>query len=105
DLIDVHPQGSTRAPVVNSFPPGFGLALGALITSALVQYAPAPTHLIWWALLALFAAGIVAVLAMAEPRSRRPGVLASLRPRIAVPRQARGTFAAAVPCFVATWAL
>jgi hypothetical protein len=31
--------------------------------------------------------------------------LASLRPRIAVPPQARGTFAGAVPCFVATWAL
>jgi hypothetical protein len=50
-------------------------------------------------------AGTVAVLAMAEPGSRRPGVLASLRPRIAVPRQARSTFAGAVPCFVATWAL
>lgn len=82
-----------------------GLALGALITSALVQYGPAPTHLIWWALLAVFAVGIAAVLAMAEPGSRRPGALASLRPRIAVPRQARGTFAGAVPCFVATWAL
>jgi len=42
---------------------------------------------------------------MAEPGSRRPGVLVSLRPRIAVPRQARRTFAGAVPCFVATWAL
>jgi Major Facilitator Superfamily len=82
-----------------------GLALGALITSALVQYAPAPTHLIWWALLAVFAVGIATVLAMAEPGSRRPGVLASLRPRIAVPPQARATFAGAVPCFVATWAL
>jgi hypothetical protein len=53
----------------------------------------------------VFAAGTVAVLAMAEPGTRRPGVLASLRPRIAVPRQARATFAGAVPCFVATWAL
>jgi hypothetical protein len=34
-----------------------------------------------------------------------PGALASLRPRIAVPRQARATFAGAVPCLVATWAL
>jgi len=92
-------------PLVTSAFSSLGPGLGALITSALVQYAPAPTHLIWWALLAVFAAGIVAVLAMAEPGSRRPGVLASLRPRVAVPRQARGTFAAAVPCFVAVWAL
>jgi len=104
-LTELQPAGSQRAPLVTSAFSTLGLALGALITSALVQYAPAPTHLIWWALLAVFAAGIVAVLAMAEPGSRRPGVLASLRPTIAVPRQARGTFAGAVPCFVATWAL
>ena len=37
--------------------------------------------------------------------SRRPGVLASLRPAVAVPPQARGTFAGAIPCLVASWAL
>ena len=104
-LIDLQRPGSQRAPLVISVFASLGLALGALVTSALVQYAPAPTRLIWWALLAVFAAGIVAVLAMAEPASRRPGVLASLRPRVAVPRQARSTFAAAVPCIVAGWAL
>ena len=104
-LIDLQPPGSQRAPLVTSVFSTAGLALGALITSALVQYAPDPTHLIWWALLVVFAVGIVAVLAMAEPGSRRPGVLASLRPRIAVPRPARGTFAAALPCIVAGWAL
>ena len=104
-LIGLQPAGSQRAPLVTSGFSTLGLALGALTTSALVQYAPAPTHLIWWALLAVFTVGIAAVLAMAEPGSTRPGVLASLRPRIAVPPQARGTFAGAVPCFVATWAL
>ena len=104
-LIELQPPGSQRAPLVTSAFSTLGLALGALVTSVLVQYAPAPTRLIWWVLLAVFAAGIVAVPAMAEPGSRRPGALASLRPRIAVPRQARGTFAGAVPCLVATWAL
>jgi MFS family permease len=104
-LIDLQPADSQRAPLVISVFSTLGLALGALVTSALVQYAPAPTRLIWWALLAVFAAGIVAVLAMAEPGSRRPGVLASLRPRVAVPRQAWGTFGAAIPCIVAGWAL
>jgi MFS family permease len=104
-LIGLQPAGSQRAPLVTSGFSTLGLALGALITSALAQYAPAPTHLTWWALLAVFAVGIAAVLAMAEPGSRRPGVLASLRPRIAVPPQARAAFAGAVPCFVATWAL
>src|SRR5580704_8606137 len=79
-LIELQPAGSQRAPLVTSAFSTLGLALGALITSALVQYAPAPTQLIWWALLAVFAAGIAAVSAMAEPGLRRPGALASLRP-------------------------
>jgi MFS family permease len=104
-LIDLQPAGSQRAPLVTSTFSNLGLAVGALVTSALVQYAPAPTHLIWWALLAVSVAGIPAVLAMAEPGARRPGALTSLRPMIAVPRQARATFAGAVPCLVATWSL
>ena len=104
-LIDLQPTGSQRAPLVTSAFSTLGLALGALMTSVLAQYAPAPTQLIWWVLLAVFAANILTVLAIAEPGSRRPGVLASLRPVVAVPRQARGTFAGAIPCLVATWAL
>jgi len=104
-LIDLQPPGSRRGPVVTSAFSTLGLALGALVTSGLVQYAPAPTHLIWWALLAVFTVGIPAVLAIGEPGSGRPGVLASLRPAVAVPPRARGTFAGVIPCLVATWAL
>jgi MFS family permease len=104
-LIDLQPPGSHRAPLVTSVFSSLGLALGGLITSALVQYAPAPTHLIWWVLLAVFVAGIAVVPFMPEPGSRRPGVLASLRPRVVVPRPARRTFFAAVPCIVTGWAL
>jgi MFS family permease len=104
-LIDLQPPGTQRAPLVTSVFSTLGLALGALITSALVQYAPAPTRLIWWILLAAFVVSVAAVLGMAEPGSRRPGVLGSLRPHVAVPRQARGAFAGAVPCMVAGWAL
>ncbi len=56
-------------------------------------------------LLGVFAAGIAAVPFMPEPGSRRPGVLASLRPRVVVPRPARRTFLAAVPSIVTGWAL
>jgi hypothetical protein len=104
-LIDLQGPGGQRAPLVTNAFSTLGLALGALITSVLVEYAPAPTHLIWWVLLALFALGILAVLSIAEPGSRRPGVLASLRPRIAVPRQARAAFVDAIPCLVAVWAI
>ena len=83
----------------------FGLAAGALGASALVQYGPAPTHLVWWLLLGAFLVAIAGILAMPEPAARRPGVLASLRPRVNVPPRARGTFAVAVPCLQAAWAL
>ena len=78
-----------------------GLAAGGLGTSALVQYAPAPTHLVWWLLLGACAAAAVAVLAIPETTPGRAGVLAALRPRVAVPRQARGTLAVALPCMIA----
>jgi hypothetical protein len=82
-----------------------GLAVGALGAAGLVQYAPDPTGLVWWLLLAAFLAGVLAVTAMPEPGGRRPGWLASLRPQVRVPRAVRPTFAAALPSLIATWAL
>jgi hypothetical protein len=102
-LIDLQPEGSRIAPVVTSAASLLGLAAGGLGTSALVQYGPAPTHLVWWLLLGTSLAAGAAVLAMPETAPRRPGVLASLRPRVAVPRQARATFAMALPCLIAVW--
>ncbi len=104
-LIDLQPPGSGRAPVVTTAASLLGLGAGGLGTSALVQYGPAPAHLVWWLLLGASLAAAVAVLAMRETAPRRPGVLASLRPRVAVPRQARGTFAMALPCLIAVWML
>ena len=104
-LIDLQPEGSGRAPVVTTAASLLGLAAGGLGASALVQYGPAPTHLIWWLLLGATLAAAAAVLAMPETAPARPGVLASLRPRVAVPRQARRTFAMALPCLIAVWML
>jgi MFS family permease len=104
-LISLQPDKSDLGPLVSSSVPNLGLALGALCTSALAQYGPQPTRLIWWILLGASVAGILAVLMSAESTKDRSGVLASLRPRVSVPRAARGTFAFAAPCLVAVWAL
>lgn len=104
-LIDLQPPGSQRASLTTSAFSILGLALGALISSVLIEYAPDPAHFVWWVLLCVFVFGIVTLLAVAEPGTSRSGALASLRPRVAVPRQARATFLVGTPCFVAVWAL
>ncbi len=103
-LLDIKPTGEL-APLTASASSTGGLAFGALATSLLVQYAPARTDLTWWLLLAGFAVSLAAVAVMPEPGARRPGALASLRPRITVPRRARTAFAVSVPCIVGSWAL
>src|SRR6202042_1205456 len=100
-LIDLQPRRSGPGPVVTSAAVLLGLAAGGLGTGGLAQYAPAPTHLVWWLLLGACAAAAVAVLAIPDTAAGRAGVLASLRPRVAVPRQARGTLAVALPCMIA----
>jgi MFS family permease len=103
-LLDLRPAGSL-APLVTSNAGTVGLALGALGTSVLVQYGPVPTTLVWWLLLGAFLAAIVLIAVMPEPGTVRAGALASLKPDVSVPRPARVTFARAVPCLVAVWAL
>jgi hypothetical protein len=104
-LIDLQPEGGGLAPLITAAAPGAGLGAGALAASTLAEYGPEPTRLVWWLLLGASVAAAAGIRAMPEPGTRRPGVLASLRPRVSVPRQARGTFAIAVPCLVAVWAL
>ena len=103
-LLDLRPRG-TLAPLMSSNAPAAGLAAGAVVTSVLVQYAPAPTRLTWWLLLGATAAGLILAAVMPETGARRPGALASLRPHLSVPRPARGTFVRAAPAIVAVWAL
>src|SRR3954451_10967603 len=64
-LFDLRPNGGA-APVLSSAAPTGAQALGPIGASVLAQYAPAPTHLVWWLFLAAFITGVVAVLAMPE---------------------------------------
>ena len=104
-LLELEPAGRHLAGLLTSGSQMLGLAVGALGAAALVQYAPYPTKLVWWLLLAAFAVGLLAVVLMPEPGGSKAGWLASLRPQVRVPRAVRATFAAALPSLVAVWAL
>ena len=105
-LVDLNPpHAPARAGLVNGVAPLGGLAFGALGCGALVQFAPAPTHLVYAVLLAgmVIAAAIVA--RMPETSTRRAGGRASLRPRVGIPARLRTEVLAIVPILVASWAL
>ncbi|MEW2160607.1 MFS transporter [Streptomyces sp. NPDC007189] len=101
-MLDIHPH---RGGFLNSFAPAMGTAGGALASGLIVQYLPAPTHLVYLVLLGVFLLQALAVLPLRETVSRKPGAVASMAPEVRVPRSARTSVAIAAPMLFAVWAL
>ncbi|MFJ2960045.1 MFS transporter [Streptomyces sp. NPDC087270] len=94
-----------KGSVANSFAPPIGTAVGALASGLVVRFLPAPTHLVYYLLLGVFALQALGVTALKEPVTRKPGALASMVPEIKLPRAARGSIAVAAPVLFAVWSL
>ena len=94
-----------QGPLINSVAPLLGMALGGLGCGLLAQFAPAPLQLTYWLLLALFVLQGVYVWRLPESVTRQGGALASLRPTLHVPVQARSTLWRVLPLNTATWAV
>lgn len=94
-----------RAGVITSIAPLSGLAAGALGSGILVELAPSPTRLVYALLLAGMTAAAVVVARAPETSPRRPGAVASLRPRVAMPAHLRADLVPLVPAGIAAWAL
>ncbi len=104
-LVDLQPGHRPKlGALVNSAAPMVGLAVGALGSGLLVQYAGRPTTVVFGVLIAVFAILAAVVAFLPETVVRRAGAVRSLRPRLAVPRPARRHFVLAVPGLVAAWA-
>ncbi|MFG3185958.1 MFS transporter [Streptomyces nigra] len=101
-MLDIHPR---RGGFLNSFAPMLGTASGAIVSGLIVQYLPAPTRLVYAILLVVFALQALAVLAMPETVSRKPGARASMIPEFKLPRSARASVAIAVPVMFAVWSM
>jgi len=94
-----------RGALLNSVSPMLGMGVGALGAGALAQFAPSPMRGVYDVLLAVLVAQAVAAFFLPETVSRRPGALASMRPRLAVPARARATLWQVLPVNTAQWAL
>lgn len=101
-LLDVD---RAKGTVANAVSPMAGAAIGALGASVLVQFLPAPTELVYIVVLVMLVAQTIGVAFMAESVTPKPGALASLRPRLAVPRAARRAVLALTPVLISSWAL
>jgi MFS family permease len=94
-----------RGPLLNSVTAFGGLTAGSLGGGVLVSYAPDPRQLVYLVLLILSISEALVLWHMPETAQPRPGALASLRPHVSVPAQARGALARVTPVTIASWAL
>jgi len=94
-----------RGAVANSVAPASGTAIGGVLAGLMVHYLPAPTHLVYFVLAAIFVAQMVGLVLMPESVPPRAGALASLRPQFGLPAAVRQSFLLAAPVLIAVWAL
>jgi MFS family permease len=86
--------------------PSLGLASGSLITGFLVDFGPAPTVVVYLALIAVFALALVVVFLMPETAGQRGQIANMWQPRrISVPRELRSRFALLSIGVAAAWAI
>jgi MFS family permease len=105
-LVDLNPPHAPgRAGLVNGVAPISGLAVGSVGCGALVQFAPAPTHLVFALLLVGIGLAGLVIARLPETSARRPGAVASLIPILGIPARLRPDVFGVVPIIVASWAL
>lgn len=94
-----------RGALINSVAPLAGIGFGALAATLLAHFAPAPLHLVYALVLTALVVQTARTARAPDTITARTQERLSLRPRIAVPAQARATLAAVTPINVALWAL
>jgi MFS family permease len=95
----------SRGPILNSITAFCGLTAGSLGGAILVTYAPDPRQLVYVVLLLLSAAEAFVLWFMPETADMRAGAIASLRPHVNVPAQAKQAMLRVTPVTIASWAL
>ncbi len=106
-LLELQPSAKPGlGPLIAATAPSFGLAGGSLITGLLVDFGPAPTVVIYVALVLLFALALATVVLMPETAGQSGDLAHIWQPRrISVPRELRGRFALLSIGTAATWSI
>jgi len=94
-----------RGALANALSPGLGTGTGALASALFVRYLPAPTHLVYLALIAVLVLQAAGVALLRETVTRSPLPASALVPDVGLPRSVRGPILAAAPVMFAVWAL
>jgi hypothetical protein len=94
-----------RGALANALSPGLGTGSGALVSALFVQFLPAPTHLIYVALIAVFAVQAIGVALLRETVAPVPVTRGVFAPEVRLPRAVRGPVLTAAPVLFAAWAL
>ncbi|MGB3770973.1 MAG: MFS transporter [Rhodococcus sp. (in: high G+C Gram-positive bacteria)] len=108
-IIDLQPT-EKMGPLVSSVAPAFGLGTGGIAAGLLVQFAPAPTTLVYVLIAAALLVLVALVLLVPESSARsgftdRRHAVRVLTPRIGLPSSIRSRFWPVVPALIATWSL
>jgi predicted MFS family arabinose efflux permease len=104
-LLDLHRRHDARAvSLANGFASATGIALGILVSSALVQFGHAPEKLPYVVLLGLFAIAFVGAWFMPEPVEERRRFRLTLE-RPSVPASVRHPFLLASLAVLSSWSL
>src|SRR3954470_15971881 len=104
-LLDLHPRRDPAGVgLTNGIVSAGGMGLGVLVSSALVELAPAPRVLPYVVLLILFSVALAGAYAMPEPvAERKRPRLTPQRPR--VPASVRGPFTLAALAVLSSWSV
>jgi MFS family permease len=105
-IVDAAPaRPAWLASVASSQTVMLGLAVGAVSSGALVQFAAWPRDLIFLVLITLLLVSTGLLVASPETAPRSPGAWRSLRPQVSAPAQVRNLFGVAAAVLLATWSI
>ncbi|HVV23192.1 MAG TPA: MFS transporter [Pseudonocardiaceae bacterium] len=105
-IVDAAPaKPAWLASVASSQTVMLGLAVGAIASGVLIQFAPWPRDLVFLVLIGLLLLSAVLIAVSPETATPTPGAGRSLRPQVFVPAHVRNLLAVAAAVLLSTWSI